>query len=188
MARWRMLCVVASVSLLFAAASPAHHWRRCSKAAFRGSWKRVDPSQLPPEPQIHTRGTRPDDKDDHWLWVWDSVPEGCPQPRAYTQEETIDCWKQKRVVFIGCSTTREMYRREAKLVGSSISLLTCNRAMGYGCFDCVHGCRSEYYWNSRLNDWIDEAMDPAFLPEFTWKPDMFTSDDLIRLKHLHADQ
>eukprot|EP00667_Euglena_gracilis_P023691 EG_transcript_26890 len=89
---------------------------------------------------------------------------------------------------MGDSTTREMYHRETKLVGASISLLRCNRTMGYGCFDCIRGCRSGHNWDARYWDWTDVAMDPAFLQEFSWKPDMFTTDDLIRLKHLHADQ
>eukprot|EP00667_Euglena_gracilis_P020074 EG_transcript_21643 len=181
---------LATSALLVLAGSSSHPqpWRHCAQAAFHGAWQRMDPSQLPPEPQIHTRGTRIEDKDDHWLWVWDPVPEGCPQPRTLTREETAECWRSKRVVFMGCSTTRGMYAREASKVGSSINRLVCNRTMGYGCYDCVHGCRNEYYWYKRHDDWTDEVMSPPFLPEFSWKPDMLTTDDLIRLKRLQANQ
>ncbi len=117
--------------------------------------------------------------------VW--IPKNCSLPTVSVA--STECLSTQNVLFLGGSSTRMFFHRFIVHLGMTWpSHHPCNFEMGWGCFDCARGCRSAHYNNKigRAYDWEDMYVESAQgkVVQFSWKPDMFTMDDIRFLERL----
>lgn len=58
------------------------------------------------------------------------------------------CLAEKDVLFVGGSTTRELFDQAVLnmgLVEDDVQRQYCDLKQGFGCYDCVRGCHSSFY-------------------------------------------
>lgn len=110
-------------------------------------------------------------------WVGEEwQPFNCtlPEPAvAYTQ-----CLASKKLLFIGDSTTRNIFMALVGHLQVEAHHRPCKLTMGWGCYDCVKGCRIvvEKHKAGYVDIWAKSPMGAQHT--FTWKPEMFSFDDI----------
>ena len=125
-----------------------------------------------------------------WKYEWQEDT-FCKQPRSFDISTISSCvhGSEGRIVFLGGSTTRELLEYMSSTFNSSLVRLPCNFSLAHGCFDCARGCKTSYYWASKQLDWVDlELSIGNWQLEFSWKPEMFSLDDIRRLEYLRREK
>ena len=109
-------------------------------------------------------------------------PSGCrlPEP-SYAARK---CLAGRNLLFMGDSTIRNLYQTICGYLKVDIHRHPCDMRMGWGCHDCLHGCRDASFIANNDLDWHDAHATTATGTQltFTWKPEMFTTDDFMFLK------
>lgn len=119
-----------------------------------------------------------------YTWQWSTktmVNTNCTPPRHFDRATASQCLNSTKILFSGCSTTRELFMQLAEKMNQSISVHPCNLSLGQGCYDCHRGCKNDV----RVHPfWADMTVNNITGIEFTWKPAIFSLDDLKKFNAL----
>ncbi len=107
--------------------------------------------------------------------TWFSAGCRIPEPERAAGQ----CLVAKNLLFMGGSTTRNIFYTLCARLKVEVQHHPCNMYMGWGCHDCNRGCRFPPNPN-----WQDAYARTASGTQvtFSWKPEMLTTDDIIFLK------
>ena len=111
---------------------------------------------------------------------WISAGCGIPEPAIAAGQ----CLVAKNLLFMGGSTTRNIFHTLCTRLEAPVHHRPCNMYMGWGCHNCNRGCG---FGGSR-QEWEDAYATTASGTQltFSWKPEMLTTDDIIFLKRFAA--
>lgn len=112
--------------------------------------------------------------------TWASTGCSIPEP----EDAAGRCLAAKHLLFIGGSTTRNIFTTLCRHLNVEVLHRPCNLSMGWGCHDCHRGCRHPDFIALPNSGWQDAyATTPTGTQmTFSWKPEMLTIDDITFLK------
>ena len=112
--------------------------------------------------------------------TWVSIGCSIPEP----EDAAGRCLAAKNLLFIGGSTTRNIFTTLCRHLKVEVLHHPCNLSMGWGCHDCFRGCRHPDFIALPRADWQDAYATTTTGSQimFSWKPEMLTIDDITFLK------